>query len=83
MHLKSWQIFLIGLGVVFALGFVFLEPFYAGSLVSEYVIWGGIGLAVYTISKKKLSQKIAIGLGITTSLIFAFGLSILRTISTN
>jgi hypothetical protein len=45
--LKAWMIFLIGLIIALVISQFIEEPFMAGSLVGEYVFYGGIILVAY------------------------------------
>lgn len=62
MRLKYWQVFLIGLGIVFVSSTILLTPEDVGRLLADYVIIGGIATVAYYIifvrPRKKLESKV-------------------------
>lgn len=47
MKLKAWMIFVVGLIAMFAVSQFIEDPLLAGSLVGEYVLYGGFVLVIY------------------------------------
>ena len=58
--MKAWHLFLLGVLSVLSIGYAIGSPEIAGELVGAYVIFGGIGLAIYYFIKPKPKDKIPI-----------------------
>jgi len=54
--IKAWMIYLIGIPITSSSLF-FLDPGLAGSLVGEYVLFGGIVLGLYYLGLKIINSK--------------------------
>ena len=77
MKIKTWHVFLAGLAVFMAIGFVMQGPYGMGSMLSEYLIYGGIGYVIFLglnkITKRKnISIVIAVILAVSLRLLMYF-----------